>query len=339
MNEFKSNNQELQGNVHQVFIEKFQVPEVAYGVIDRMFTPEEIDFVSRIETERFQLEEMKALGVSNPEQFAESAYRRGVISLADGAAKVYRISDFYSRLDIFSITEVERYHEIPEQERLGLDEWYFETYYQSLSQDPKQAPTEDEILPLDEVLAFIDRQNRPVYLNLCDCRSLRGGCDQPVKTCITYKDGVNSFAHRGLSEKIDKDLAKKVVMEADKAGLVHTINPNGICNCCGDCCYLFRGQKKRNSIGLWPKSSYLIELDHTKCIGCGKCIRRCSFSVFSFESAAENIEPISEKTEPISEKTNPIKKQKTLRLDTSACIGCGICVTGCPAAALTLKGR
>lgn len=295
------------------FIQKFQVPEVAYHLIDRMFTEEEIEFVSKIEKETFTLEDLEKMGVVNTNQFVKNSYLRGIISMVEEAKGNFKISNFYGRLDIFSISETDTYRSFSQQDRDALDEWYFDAYYNGLEQNSDLPPTEDEIMPLDEVLSFIDKQDRPVYLNFCDCRSLRGECGLPTKTCITYRDGMNSFAHRGLSEKIDKEKAKEVVKKADKTGLMHTVNPNGICNCCGDCCYLFRGQRKRNSIGIWPKTTHIIEFDDSKCIACGNCVRKCHFEVF--------------------------KKEGNILIDVEKCVGCGICVQGCPTKALKLKGR
>lgn len=299
-------------NRHAV-IEKFNIPQAAYANIDQFFTDEEISFISKLEKEHFTQEDLRAMGIANAEQFLADSYRRGIVSVEDEEKGIYRISDFYHRLDIFSITETAVYAGFSQEDREALDEWYFASYCASLDPDPSCSPTEDEILPLHEVLAFIDRQERPVYLNHCDCRSLRGDCGLPTRTCITYKDGPNSFVHRGLSEEINKEQAKEIVKEADKEGLMHTVNPNGICNCCGDCCYLFRGQRKRNSLGLWPKTSTIIDFDPSACIQCGKCIKRCSFGVF--------------------------EQKKEIRADAAKCVGCGICVEGCPGRALTLKGR
>ncbi len=295
------------------FMQKFQVPEVAYHLIDRMFTEEEIEFVSNIEKETFTLVDLEKMGIVNINQFIKNSYLRGIISMVEEEKGSFKISNFYGRLDIFSISETDTYKRFSQEDRETLDEWYFDAYYNRLEQNPDIPPTEDEILPLDEVLSFIDQQDRPVYLNYCDCRSLRGECGLPTKTCITYRDGMNSFAHRGLSEKIDKEKAKEVVKKADKIGLMHTVNPNGICNCCGDCCYLFRGQRKRNSIGIWPKTTRIIEFDDTKCISCGNCVKKCHFEVF--------------------------KKEVNIILDVEKCVGCGICVQGCPTKALKLKGR
>ena len=170
-------------------------------------------------------------------------------------------------------------------------------------------------MPLDEMLDFIDRQgDRPVYLNVCDCKSLTGKCGLPTKTCITYKDGINTFADRGLSERIDPKRAKEIVMEADKSGLMHTCNPNGICNCCDDCCYLFRGQALLQSYGIWPATAYIVEMDSDACVKCGLCEKRCRMHVFE-------------------------KIDGQIKMNVHHCAGCGLCVNSCPKKALKLVER
>ncbi|GFZ32391.1 hypothetical protein CSC2_29170 [Clostridium zeae] len=296
------------------FIRKFQVPEAARPFVDKIFTKEEIDFVDRMDKEVFTLQDAKEIIGGNAAAFIQNSYRRGVVSLIDELTNKYKIANFYSRLDIFAVSEQEVYRSIPKEGQTAMDDWYFDAYYNGLNPDKNTRPTEDEILPLDKVLEFIDEQDRPVYLNYCDCRSLRGDCGKPTQTCITYRDGINTFAHRGISEKIDKERAKKIVIDTDKKGLMHTVNPNGICNCCGECCYLFRSQTQRGSVGFWPKTKQIIKLDEERCIACGACIKRCHFDVFS-------------------------KNDGYIIADISKCVGCGICANTCPTKSLSLEAR
>lgn len=298
----------------ELFIKKFGIPDVARDYLDIFFTDQEIRFVESMDKEVFTRSDIKNFISSNTDQFIKDSYRRAILSIVDEKEGTYRINDFYGRLDVFVVSETEKYHSIPKESRIKIDEWYFDTFYEGLDGDLSVRPTPDEILTIDEVLEFIDQQERPVYLNYCDCRSLSGDCGLPVRTCITYKNGINTFVHRGLSEKIDKERAKEIVRDADKKGLMHTVNPNGICNCCGDCCYLFRGQKRRGSSGFWPAARHIVEFDKTSCIHCGKCVKRCHFGVFS-------------------------KEDGTIKPDISNCVGCGICATGCPTGSLKMKGR
>ncbi|MBQ7433806.1 MAG: 4Fe-4S binding protein [Lachnospiraceae bacterium] len=298
----------------QIVFEKFGVPEAAKAYIDVFLTKQEQDFVEKVEKEVFDVHDIALLVREEAEAFAASAYHRGIISLVEEGKQWYRLNNFYGRLDIFVISEQERYRRIPEDVRRSLDDWYFAEYDKSLNQDLRVRPTSDEILLLDEVVAFIDKQERPVYLNYCDCRSLTGDCGLPTRTCITYKNGINTFVHRGHSEEIDKERAKEIVRKADQAGLMHTVNPNGICNCCGDCCYLFRSQRRRNSGVFWPATKHIVSLDQGACIACGKCVRRCHFGVFE-------------------------KRDRKIIVHEENCVGCGICATACPKQALKMKGR
>lgn len=310
------------------------VPDVAVPHLDVFFKRDELAFIAHAPKEPFSREQAaEALKASNSttdadiDGFLARAYQRGVVNLAEGSALEpaspqarFTLGDFYDRLDIFAITEQEAWRALPQHVRSALESWSFNAYVNGLDPDPSSAPTPDRVLSLDETLAFIDAQDRPIYLNTCDCRSLAGNCDLPTRTCLTYKSGPNTFCSRGLSQALTKEQAKDVVRMADKAGLMHTANPNGICNCCGDCCYLFRGQKHRNSVGVWPIAPHVISLDANACIGCGKCAKRCHFDVFTVAR-------------------DPQTNKRRAVADTSRCVGCGICATTCPTHALALTDR
>lgn len=284
----------------------FDIPEAASGLLSFFFEPEELDFIINMSGKTFSADE---IGRS----FAVREYHRGVISKTDESGEIFRLNNFYYFLDVFAVGRRDKYQTLPMDIRRKLDNWYFDAYVKTLDRDA-EVPTSDKVLPLQEMLDKIDSDDRPVYLNYCDCRSLTGECDLPTHTCITYKNGINSFVDRGLSEEIDKERAKEIIRETDKAGLMHTSAMGGICNCCGDCCYLFRAQKELGSTGIWPASDYIVELDAAKCIACGKCIRRCHFGVFHKENEAVLCRP-------------------------SDCVGCGLCVNTCPKGALTLVAR
>jgi len=308
------------------FLEKFSVPDAALGVIDRIVTPieqsvlEHLPSVFKTEDVRIALGEItrEKAAVYNAENFVKEAYRRGVFSIEDEVKELFKSGSFYSRLDVFAISENEAYKSFPDDIRKALDDWCFAAYLEGLDPDLSARPTDDEVLTLEETLRSIDEDTRQIYLAPCDCRSLSGDCGEPVLTCLSYRNAPNSFAHRGLSKPIGKGEAKQVVLMAHKAGLVHTRNNGGICSCCSDCCYLFRAQVARNSQALrpalWPRSDKVISLDNGACVSCGLCIGHCRFSALESEDGKLNL---------YSEK----------------CVGCGICVDVCKKKALNLKQR
>lgn len=291
----------------RMICERFQIPPAAENLIDFFFTPEEQAFILAHGEETFP-------ATAAEPAFIARAYRRGLISKADETGTLFRLNSFYSFLDVFVVSNKERYDTLSRERKKALDDWYFDAYYDGLDKE-KPRPTSDRVLPLEEMLELIDRDDRPVFLNDCDCRSLTGDCGLPTRTCITYRAGINSFVDRGLSERIDKERAKQIVRDADRAGLMHTANEGGICNCCGDCCYLFRTRERMGGAGVWPATEHVVAMDGAKCIACGKCISRCHFNVFTRDA------------------------HRRMITDTAQCVGCGLCVNTCPACALELKQR
>lgn len=292
----------------------FGMPDAALDLIDFFFTPADRELILALARE----------GVSQfpatrlDDGYREDAFRRGVLSKADESGETWTLNDFYGLLDLFSVTQTYRYRTLTRQKRRELDDWYFKTYCERLDPDLTKAPTSDRVLTLEELLAFLDREERPMYLACCDCRSLSGDCALPSRTCINLVQGPNGFAARGASERIDRETAKEIVRKADAAGLIHTVSDHGVCNCCGDCCYLFRAQKARRSQGLWPASPHVVSADGSRCVRCGKCQSRCHFGVFRLEGRG---------------------KEAVLRFDGGACVGCGLCVSTCPTGALSLVER
>lgn len=314
-----------------LFYRIFKVPEAAYPVIDAIVSPSEqrlICLLKKLKEKEFTVEDvergLRETGGSfqNSEtarDFTERAYQRGIFSMviaetSEAEADRYTLSDFYGRLDVFVVTEQERYRSFAPERRRALDEWYFEAYYGRLGPDP--APTEDAVLPLAEALVRIEQDARQLYLSPCDCRSLTGDCGKLRETCLSYRSGPNTFAGRGIAKPISREEGKRVIMEAERAGLMHTAGPMAICNCCGDCCYLFRAGKRRGSIPRWPLSRWEIALAEERCVICGKCVRRCHFGALEIEAAMG---------------------RKRVVLTRERCAGCGICVSACPSGALSLR--
>ncbi len=302
------------------FLTIFKVPGVARDIVDRIVSKEEIELLEAVGSGSFTVRDAsEALKKAGKEMSADklnrllrSAYRRGVIQLEDESFTKFRTGSFYGRLDVFATTENEAYRSLPPDIRKALDRWYFNAYLESLGEEPR--PTVDRILTLKEALEKIDQADRQIWLNQCDCRSLTGDCGKPLGTCLTLRSGINTLAHRGWSRPLTKEQAKQVVRMANRAGLVQTANLNGMCNCCGDCCYLFRAQRARHSEGVWPRTDFIASFRKSRCIACGRCVKRCNFGAFTMGKDGISYDP-------------------------GLCRGCGLCVETCPKAAITLKRR
>lgn len=239
----------------------------------------------------------------------EKLFHRGVIDVCEESTvcgtsgtqeyQNFQKGTFLRRLDIFATEEYQAYSELPADLRTALDDMYFEDYLSWLKTLGGDRPTDDEVLPVEDVLAFIEGRDDTPYLADCDCRSLKQACDAPRNVCITYRTAPNSYVKRGLAVPVTKEEAKAVILRAEKEGLIHTVNSGGICSCCTDCCYLFRAAEARNSLGVWPKVSYRAVIDEDRCINCGICKERCRFD--------------------------------------GICVGCGVCAGTCPVGAVKLE--
>jgi Pyruvate/2-oxoacid:ferredoxin oxidoreductase delta subunit len=303
------------------FINKFHVPEEGLPIIEKLVRPDEISFLAALEKDNFTLADaIEALWKSTGEKLSEAQaeeylrdeYRRGILSLEDETYTRYRIGEFDTRLDIFVTTERGSYREFPSEVRAAVDHWYFEMYLSRLGDSP--CPTGDRVVPLQEALDYVDAIERQIWFQNCDCRPLAGHCDKPVDTCLSFRNGINTMAHRGLSKPITKEEAKDVIRRANKTGLMQTMNGNGMCNCCGDCCYLFRAQKARSYGLAWPSADQVAEFHEELCVSCRRCVKRCHFGAFSFEDGG-------------------------IHFHSEQCRGCALCTQTCPTGAITMRRR
>jgi ferredoxin len=291
------------------------VPAEAEPALAAIVTPLEQRRIADFEKDVFTAGELERAGFD-----ADALYRRGLINYTDDRTGLFTFNDFYTLLDVFVIAEPQKYRALDKEIQAALDTWYFAVYYARLSLEPDERPSGDAVLTREEALERIQNEERQAYLAHCDCRVLAGGydgCEMPQLTCISFRSGINTIAHRGVSEPVSKSRAAQVIRDADNAGLIHTANANTICNCCTDCCYLSRARKKRDAeltmrgvpFLSWPKVSRRVRADWEKCTSCGLCEERCPFHLFSVTDR---------------------------RVANARCIGCSLCVNTCPAGALSL---
>jgi Pyruvate/2-oxoacid:ferredoxin oxidoreductase delta subunit len=303
------------------FFSAFEVPRVATPVIDRIVSAEQAELIGALESREFTAHGARealehatgdAPSAEHVDELLRRAYRDGVLELLDESYERFRVATFYDRLGVFVIAQASDYLSLPAETRTALDEWFFDAYAAGLPDDER--PTGDRVLTLSQTLARIDETDQPIWLNPCDCRTLAGHCELPVDTCVTFRNGINTVSHRGWSKPLTKAQAKAIVTQADADGLMHTVNDSGICNCCSDCCYLFRAQAARGSGAVWPLAEQIAALDTDACIGCELCLRRCPFDAFSRDGAA-------------------------VALDPERCRGCGLCAETCPSDAIEMRQR
>jgi len=183
---------------------------------------------------------------------------------------------------------------------------------------------EEIIMPMEDVFKIVDK-NEDIAVALCYCRHEKDLLDEPCKlnaprtNCLLFGKTAQFCIEKEFAKVITKDDAKKLLSEAEDAGLVHKAfhihqDPSrdleAICNCCNCCCGIFQ-LYNRGVMPFYTITNYLAVIEDEKCVGCGKCIEMCPMKTIRLE---ETIAKIYE----------------------TRCIGCGVCAHHCPEEAIHL---
>ena len=247
----------------------------------------------------------------------ERAVRRAVLDLdADGA---HLPADFHARLEIWAMFE--GWKDVPLAVRRQLADWDVDTYAERIRADVEAVrdgrsgdsyEARYTYLLLDEAKAVVSAQER-IYLWPCDCRSIVGACRKQTHVCLRFEND------RGLGWEISRERAFEILLQADRAGLMHTADlhedpaaSTAICNCCTDCCYPHLAAGRLGTEDVWPVRRHLAHIEMTLCKSCGRCGLRCPFEAIACNSSGRPT------------------------LDPARCRGCGLCATACSADAIDL---
>ncbi len=253
-----------------------------------------------------------------PSAALERAVRRAVLDGAEPGA--YAPASFHARLEIWAMFE--GWKDVPLAVHRRLAEWDLEHYAESIRQSVEAIrdgrPEDSDHAAYSYILLHeaedIVAGAEHVYLWPCDCRSIVSSCRKPVDVCLRFSND------RGLGWEISRERAVDLLRSADKAGLMHTDQlgagadgPQGICNCCTDCCYPHLATERLGTGGVWPVRRHVALIDTGLCKTCGRCALRCPFGAITPDDDG------------------------TPAMDASLCRGCGLCATGCTAAAIEMR--
>ena len=182
----------------------------------------------------------------------------------------------------------------------------------------KEIPTQLEVFPYESVAGMIERATK-VGVADCICRVekklLGEGCDKPVNACMMFSEIADFYIENELAREVSKEEAKKLLDEAEEAGLVHcSMNTfsdhRAICNCCGCCCGILRGINEHNHPEAVAKSNFYAEIDADSCTACEICVDRCQVEAITCDDDYA-----------------VVAKER--------CIGCGLCVSPCPSESIS----
>jgi Pyruvate/2-oxoacid:ferredoxin oxidoreductase delta subunit len=311
--------------------------------IEFVVTEEELDLVVGLDDKEMsvaEIAEMMGMQLEEAETFVTNAFHRGVIAKvgvgwgheddedADEGPTCYSAGNFYRRLDPLAMYE--GWGDVPVEAREAVIEWQLQEFIdiwqeaiEEMTQNPDarvRVPNRDYLL-LDEALAMVEAAEDFVVVP-CDCRAIVRACERPSEVCVRLDKGAIMTLEHGHGRRVNKDEMKRIVVDANRAGLMQTGNRFwkddgevfGFCNCCACDCYPIRAGVKLDMWETWPRIYYVAERDMDKCVQCGMCVQRCQFDAFYEEEGTGDI-----------------------LFDASRCRGCGVCETGCPEAAITMQ--
>ncbi len=301
---------------------------VEIKILKKIFDPEQAELFCELKL-TFETPEQIAERTGRPleglEEMLKTMWERGqVFGVMFGNMKLFKMVPWAFGIYEFQLPHLDR-------ELAEMCDEYMEVYGQQFLENQPQfmqvIPIEREIQAKHEALTYervssIIEGGHSFLVNECICKKEQGllenRCEKPLEVCLAIAPVPGVFDDSPVGHAISKEEAYELLRKSEEAGLVHlTWNVQSghffICNCCGCCCGPLRGI---NELGI-PASKvvnsyYYAEIDPDTCEACGTCAdERCQ--VNAIEEGEDAYLVIKEK-----------------------CIGCGLCISTCPAEAIQL---
>jgi Pyruvate/2-oxoacid:ferredoxin oxidoreductase delta subunit len=173
---------------------------------------------------------------------------------------------------------------------------------------------DSRIMPYEEAAQIVAGAYR-IAVQQCPCRKRERNCDNPIETCLSLNELADYVLYRKAGREINTEEALSILKRCAELGLVHqTVNTDQvdvICNCCSCCCGILTPLLTYGMDKVTAKSRFRAAVDLELCIDCLECVEHCIFGALR-------------------------ETDGRLQALPDRCFGCGMCVTHCPARAITL---
>ncbi len=178
------------------------------------------------------------------------------------------------------------------------------------------------VVPHEDAREII-RSKGSIGVGPCPCKVQQGeldqGCGKPLEVCFTFGSRSHFFVDKGMARYVTQEEALRIIDQCEEAGLVaqpyRSKDPDGMCNCCGDCCEMLRAIKMDPKPADKTMSNYYASVDRGRCEACGTCMSRCQMEAIKIGSS------------------------NAAEVNLDRCIGCGLCVSKCPNEAVSLTPK
>jgi electron transport complex protein RnfB len=311
---------------------------VEFSLLERFFTPEEAAYVLEMEIDKFftadEYAKVSGRKVDTAEKILEDMALKGLIYRAcpEGEKKSYRVVPVAHGFLEFGVDMVEK--DIKEGKADWLQDygahaaeiwgkqWFGSTEVPFFRSVPinSNLVVENELLPFDDGAALI-KSKKLFAVSKCLCRittAASGGYDDPRKeVCLAFDDMARFYIDIGIGRELTMQEAIDLIEESVKLGLcLHVANSKEgevMCSCAVDRCGLLQMTKTFGGPATAHVSHYKVEIDRSKCSGCGTCVTKCPTKCSSLDDA-----------------------KKSVVSEPDRCVGCGQCVSNCPTGARSL---
>ena len=209
-----------------------------------------------------------------------------------------------------------------EKRLIKYDEWLDKgqiSYSSKVIPVSESISTKQWVLPTEQVMGVLD-EAKSVAVQNCLCRTHYQRCDNPLEVCFLLNGVGDTFVRKGMARHVDLTEAAQILKKANESGLVHLglYMPDhelfALCSCCSCCCHDLQIVKQFDRKDLMVHSEYIAVTLSEDCIHCSVCVERCVFGARVFQDGE-------------------------MEYTTAACLGCGLCVTTCPAEAISMEVR
>jgi ferredoxin len=245
----------------------------------------------------------------------------------------------------FEFTFMRTRPEVPMKELAQLFEEYFNEndgkffrthleghtqLFRSLVREEALPENATEILDWERATQIVSSSSA-FSVGICQCQHtaehLGKACDKPREVCMTFNHVAESLSRNGHARSITRNEAMDILQKSKEAGLAQTGDNvqrkvGFICNCCGCCCHLMRAMKTFDIHPGIITSNWIMDVDISKCKGCGECAKACPIDAIKIEKTQEGN-----------------KKKMWAVGNEEVCLGCGVCSTVCKTGASTMKSR
>ena len=313
---------------------KFSKIDEIYPMLELMFPLEQAEVGSRMTPGLHTAEQVAEMTGKSVEEVT-----RILEDMADNGT-VYAVNNMYSILPLLPGSwEIQLMKGVNDEKSQQLAH-LFESYFQALGDSPNRGmkstavpfsrvipiyeklTPETEVLPYEILTNYLDTVDT-ICVSFCYCRHegelLGNPCTKPKENCFNFGPFAKFLAERGFGRLVDRTEAKKIIKEAEEAGLVHCASNTSetisfLCNCCGCHCGIMRSLQTLEGNPMAAVSDYIVKLNEEECTACETCVDRCQVNAITM---ADDVAQIN----------YPL------------CIGCGLCVSTCPTEALSLVLR